>query len=237
MAKKKKTAPAAATAATSQTKPVQVVFPPLSLKEDIRPRVLLEDQIILFDDLFSSEECKAYVKFIDNLPLEPTPPPKKGEAERVNHRISIPSVDFAQRLFTVLAPHLPEFPCPASAKRPANAIGRAAHSLNSNIRLYKYHAGQYFGPHYDDSVRDTATGAKSEWTLLIYLTGEQDGVQGGETIFYKEQRGKPTESIIPPLHRGTALLHRHGQDCLLHEGSPVLKGTKYVLRSDVMFTR
>lgn len=24
------------------------------------------------------------------------------------------------------------------------------------------------------------TGAKSEWTLLIYLTGAEDGVEGGE---------------------------------------------------------
>lgn len=35
-------------------------------------------------------------------------------------------------------------------------------------------------PHYDDSVRDPLTGAKSEWTLLIYLTGVEDGVEGGE---------------------------------------------------------
>ena len=46
--------------------------------------------------------------------------------------------------------------------------------------MYKYTAGQYFGPHYDDSVRDTLTGVKSEWTLLIYLPGAQDGVEGGE---------------------------------------------------------
>lgn len=95
-------------------------------------------------------------------------------------RMSIPSVDFAKRLYDVLTRHLPEFPYPASAKRPAGATSRAAHSLNSNIRVYRYTSGQHFGPHYDDAVRDAATGAKSEWTLLIYLTGAQDGVEGGE---------------------------------------------------------
>ena len=35
-------------------------------------------------------------------------------------------------------------------------------------------------PHYDDSIKDPLTGAKSEWTLLIYLSGVEDGVQGGE---------------------------------------------------------
>lgn len=37
----------------------------------------------------------------------------------------------------------------------------------------------FLRPHYDDSVLDPLTGAKSEWTLLIYLTGVEDGVEGG----------------------------------------------------------
>jgi len=48
--------------------------------------------------------------------------------------------------------------------------------------MYKYTPSQYFGPHYDDSVRDAETGAKSEWTVLVYLTGLEDGVEGGEVI-------------------------------------------------------
>ncbi|KAI0780767.1 hypothetical protein BD413DRAFT_600304 [Trametes elegans] len=234
MAKKTR---AAAASALAPSKPLTVNFPPVSHKEGLQCRALLEDQILLIDDFFSPEECKTYVKFIDSLPLELTPPKKRGEAERVNHRMSITSVDFAQRLYSVLAPHLPDFPYPTWAKRPPGATAREPHSLNSNIRVYKYTQGQYFGPHYDDSVRDPETGAKSEWTLLIYLTGDRDGVEGGETLFYRDERGKPRETIVPPLTRGTALLHRHGQDCLLHEGSPVTKGIKYVLRSDLMFMK
>ncbi|KAI0362289.1 hypothetical protein OH77DRAFT_1491713 [Trametes cingulata] len=233
----KKTRAAAPAPSAPASKPPHVQFPDVSPKEGLECRAVLEDQILLIDDFFSPVECKAFVKFIDGLPLELTPPKKRGEAERVNHRMSITSVDFAHRLYAVLAPHLPQFPYPAWAKKPAGATARAPHSLNSNIRVYKYETGQYFGPHYDDSVRDPETGAKSEWTLLIYLTGSQDGVEGGETIFYRDQRGKPRETIVPPLTRGTALLHRHGQDCLLHEGSPVTKGTKYVLRSDLMFMK
>jgi len=119
-------------------------------------------------------------------------------------------------------------------KRP-DSSARAAHSLNPNIRLYKYTPSQHFNPHYDDSVRDAKTGAVSEWTLLVYLTGVEDGVQGGETVFYPNSKAKASESMVAPLIRGTALLHRHGNECLLHEGSQVLNGTKYVLRSDIMF--
>jgi len=208
-------------------------FPLLATKEGLHCNVLEPDQIILIPDIFAVDECKQYVKFIEELPLELTPPKKRGEAERVNHRISITSVAFAQSLFAILAPHLPDFPYPASVKRP-NAAARPAHSLNSNIRLYKYTPTQHFGPHYDDFVRDPETGAKSEWTLLIYLSGGEDGVEGGETLFYKGQ-GKAREEIRAPLRRGMALLHRHGHECMLHEGTQVLKGVKYILRSDIMF--
>lgn len=48
--------------------------------------------------------------------------------------------------------------------------------------MYRYTPSQYFGPHYDDSVRDPETEAKSEWTVLVYLTGIEDGVEGGEVL-------------------------------------------------------
>ncbi|CAA7265371.1 unnamed protein product [Cyclocybe aegerita] len=233
---KKQDTPGSSTSA--QPQPPQVAFPELSQKEDLQCRAILEDQILVIDDFLSPAECKAFAKFVDTLPLELTPPKKRGEAERVNQRFSVSSLDFAKKLHERILPHLPLFPYPTSIKRPAVVENpRKPHSCNSNIRVYKYAPSQYFGPHYDDSVRDSLTGAKSEWTLLIYLTGAEDGVEGGETLFYKEEKGKPRETITPALKRGTALLHRHGHECMLHEGSPVWKGTKYVLRSDLMFMR
>jgi hypothetical protein len=123
-------------------------------------------------------------------------------------RISILSPDFAARLFDVIGPHLPSFPYPASVATKARATSRAGHSLNSNIRMYKYTPNQHFGPHYDDAVADpSGNGSKSEWTLLIYLTGVEDGVKGGETVFYLD--GKMKKQVKVPLNRGTALLHRY----------------------------
>ncbi|KAF8810117.1 hypothetical protein BYT27DRAFT_6502025 [Phlegmacium glaucopus] len=239
MAKKKTEQKQEATGSSTEGSTSTIIFPNLLPKTELEYKIALEDQIILLDDIFSPAECKSFTKFIDSLPLELTPPKKRGEAERVNQRFSVTSMDFAQKLHTLLLPHLPSFPYPTSAKRSTAVLDtpRKPHSCNSNIRVYKYAPSQYFGPHYDDSVRDPMTGAKSEWTLLIYLTGAEDGVEGGETLFYKEERGKPREVITPPLKRGTALLHRHGRDCMLHEGSLVKKGTKYVLRSDLMFIK
>ena len=84
---------------------------------------------------------------------------------------------------------------------------------------------------------------------MIYLSGS-DEVTGGETAFYPSgiapmDNGKPRKSkviagdedVVIELQRGLALLHRHGRECMLHEGRPVLKGTKWVLRSDVVVGR
>ncbi|KZT11272.1 uncharacterized protein LAESUDRAFT_262141 [Laetiporus sulphureus 93-53] len=229
-------------------------FPSLQPKHGVNVHPLIEDQILFIDNILTANECRIYSTFIDGQPLELTPPKKKGEADRVNYRMSVTSPEMAQRLFDLLSPHLPNFPYPGSAKRRNGPSSRPVHSMNSNIRMYKYTPGQYFGPHYDDSVHDPQTGAKSEWTLLVYLSGVEDEVKGGETVFYTTEKGKGRQTIIAPLSRGTALLHRyayiltyettdsspasvcsHGHECLLHEGSPVIEGTKYILRSDLMF--
>jgi len=179
-----------------------IQFPNLTPKYDLTCRVLLDDQILVVEELFSAAECKQFVKFIGSLPMELTPPKKKGEADRVNHRFSVTSIPFAQHLHSILLSHLPSFAYPASAKGLRMEGPRLPHSLNSNIRVYKYAPGQYFGPHYDDSVSDTETGAKSEWTLLIYLTGVDDGVQGGETVFETfDKKDNPIGTICVPLTR------------------------------------
>jgi len=71
----------------------------------------------------------------------------------------------------------------------------------------------------------------------VYITGEEDGVVGGQTIFHKPISKRKTEEIVPSLNRGTALLHRHGRECMLHEGKEVKAGRKLVLRSDLMFSQ
>jgi len=59
-------------------------------------------------------------------------------------------------------------------------------------------------------------------------------LRGGETIFYGD-RSRVLAAVSP--QPGLALLHLHGEDkCLEHEAAAVLSGTKYVLRSDVVFS-
>lgn len=56
---------------------------------------------------------------------------------------------------------------------------------------------------------------RTTWTLLLYLTSGAEGCVGGETVFYPHDRKSAREEIAVPLETGMALLHKHGDDCLL----------------------
>jgi hypothetical protein len=77
---------------------------------------------------------------------------------------------------------------------------------------------------------------------LLYLSSPATGCKGGETVFYpepppKKRKGPTPEPYIVGLEVGLALLHRHGADCMLHEGREVLDGEKWVIRSDLCVRR
>lgn len=86
------------------------------------------------------------------------------------------------------------------------------------LRFYEYTAGQRFRMHKDGPwVED---GLTSQLTVLVYLN---DAFTGGDTGF-KQFRVTP--------RTGDALVFVHDT---WHEGAPVEQGTKYVLRSDILY--
>jgi len=227
--------------ATSSTRPVTtaptaIVFPPLSSGPPTCPLPsisLLESQIILLPEFLSSETCHSYVRYFSTLSLVKPGPPGRNEATRTNSRLAVEDAEFAQKLFTQTG--LEE-----AVKGWEVKVGKRVlkvRGLHSKIRIYKYDEGTFFGRHYDESTKDVGSGFVSYWTLLVYLTGRDDGVEGGETVFYLPGGKKGQEKeIVVDIDRGFALLHRHGgNDCLLHEGRVVRKGVKWVLRSDLVF--
>lgn len=135
----------------------------------------------------------------------PSPPPRRGEAKRTNDRYAVNDHEFSQTLWRLLAPTVSEFVGSEKGIKGARATG-----MNSDIRVYRYGPGQIFQPHYDGSALDRTTGKQSEWTFLLYLTGAEDGVQDGETAFYKNHTYRPDKELLVPLERGAVCLHRHG---------------------------
>ncbi|KAJ4298579.1 hypothetical protein N0V88_003609 [Collariella sp. IMI 366227] len=60
---------------------------------------------------------------------------------------------------------------------------------------------------------------------------------GGETVFYPFDRRSAKEEIAVSLETGMCLLHKHGHDCMLHEGREVTAGEKWVIRTDLCVRR
>lgn len=100
--------------------------------------------------------------------------------------------------------------------------------LNSRFRFYRYEKGQTFKPHIDGKYKESDT-CESKLTLLIYLS---DNFIGGETTFFDQTEDKLRFKVKPKL--GQVLVFDHHQ---LHSGDPVIDGIKYVLRTDVMYTK
>lgn len=212
------------------------VLTPLVSTIDLSLETLLEDQILVIRNLFTSTLCKSYTAYLSTLPLTTTPgKPKRGQAVRVNDRFQIEDAGFAKLLWEQTA--LEQL----VHSKSTDEWGGNVMGLNSNIRVYRYSPGQFFDQHYDESNKlifgPEKIPSKTTWTLLIYLST----CGGGETVFYHEANGRKGSRVPGPVavgpEIGLALLHRHGDECLLHEGKEVTSGEKWVLRSDLVVKR
>ncbi len=110
--------------------------------------------------------------------------------------------------------------------------------LNPRMRVLKYDAcdKDEFQGHFDATTEIHALGQTSYLTVLLYLNngGGQD-FNGGETEFLSKddnQEDPNALSIKITPRAGSVVLFEHD---LFHRGRPLLWGTKYVLRTDVMF--
>lgn len=120
--------------------------------------------------------------------------------------------------------------------------------LNARLRFYKYSKGAEYRPHIDGSWPgsgivngeykfDAHGDSWSGLTFLIYLN---DDFKGGDTTFFWPSTRETilnARGIRPRM--GSVLVFPHGNTsgALLHEGSSVLEGYKYVIRTDVLYKK
>jgi len=77
---------------------------------------------------------------------------------------------------------------------------------------------------------------ESKLTMLLYLSDEEDGVQGGSTRLFPFDSSVDAVDVAP--QKGSALFFRHGfgPDSVHHMGMLVSGETpKYVLRLNVLY--
>lgn len=119
--------------------------------------------------------------------------------------------------------------------------------LSRRINMYRYDADDVFNLHTDGDWpgfgMSTDRHDMVEWpglrsclSMLLYLNGTDDGVQGGSTRLFRPDEGHV--DVMP--RKGSALFFRHGfgPRSVLHEGSRVVGSVpKYVARINVMYER
>ena len=98
--------------------------------------------------------------------------------------------------------------------------GRKAIGLTPRFRFYRYTPGQKFNMHKDG--RQEASGNTTMMTLLVYLN---EGYEGGSTKFRQDD-------VEINAVTGQALIFEHH---LWHQGTIIESGSKYVLRTDIVF--
>lgn len=174
--------------------------------------------IWVVENFFTQEECLEWIDFAENIGFEDAPVSIGIGKEAIrkdirnNNRAMIDDEEKAFLLWQKTKQYLPQM-----------IYHRIAVGLNERLRFYRYDSGQEFKYHFDGSFH-RPNGQQSLLTFMVYLN--EDFV-GGKTTFLNSE-----ETIITPK-TGMMLAFTHN---ILHQGSEVRSGRKYVLRSDVMFS-
>lgn len=179
-------------------------------------KIIYDKDVFVIEDFLSEKTCQELIAKSEKLGYEEAKV-QTGEntqammkSVRNNDRILFKDQDMAQLFFDKAKAYLPQ------------EIGiYTLKDLNEMFRFYRYTPTQRFKKHRDGSYIRNAV-EKSWYTFLIYLN---DDFKGGETEF--ESIG-----IVKPK-QGALLVFYHS---CKHEGKTVLEGTKYALRTDVMYT-
>lgn len=179
----------------------------------------ISNGIWVIKNLFSTEKCREWIELceaegFDEAPINVGFGKTQIQKEvRNNSRVIIDDEILAFEIWQDVREYLPKV-----------INGRVALGLNERFRFYRYEPGQKFAFHMDGYYRRD-NGEQSMLTFMIYLN---EDFEGGETTFMNGDN-----TTIKP-ENGMVLVFNH---TLFHEGSEVIKGKKYVLRSDVMFSR
>ncbi|KAI2466429.1 hypothetical protein F4781DRAFT_353329 [Annulohypoxylon bovei var. microspora] len=113
------------------------------------------------------------------------------------------------------------------------------HSVNKRMRFLKYGKDQFFRPHCDSPYGEvTADGhaVMTHYTLHLYLNdsrqevGEKSELVGGATSFLSPNQERRVD-VDPKAGRILIFQHRR----LYHSGDDVKAGTKYTMRTDIMY--
>ncbi|KAJ5176376.1 uncharacterized protein N7482_002253 [Penicillium canariense] len=175
-------------------------------------------------------------------------------------RIIWDSPELAKRLLDRLMPFLRDFEIDkfTNRLRVTGLAGRGKSycltELNERLRFLRYEGGEYFRPHWDGKY-EAPNGDASYYTIHLYLNGMGDQdlqdlikaekkkesnpdpkgeLLGGATSFCPIPSFKSSDEQLRVFPRTGSILIFQQKD-LMHSGDPVFSGTKYTMRTDIMY--
>mmetsp|Transcript_31595 Transcript_31595/g.58273 ORF Transcript_31595/g.58273 Transcript_31595/m.58273 type:complete len:446 (-) Transcript_31595:22-1359(-) len=193
--------------------------------------------VFLLKNILTAQECDQIIKISETFGYTEDAPVSLGRNIRQNENCVWVADDLlCEGLF-----HR------CKAVFPADVQGGEVCGLNARWRLYKYNPMDVFKPHTDGSwpgsgldasgnlIQDKYGDRWSQLTIVLYLN---DDFEGGSTRFFMPT-GLANQYRVAEMkaERGGAVCFFHGEHPLspLHEGGLVSAGTKYIIRTDVLY--
>jgi prolyl 4-hydroxylase len=176
-------------------------------------KIKLSNEVFIIENFMDEAACIDCIQWSEQMGYEEAKVNIHGQQVmmkniRDNKRLLITNIEMAQQMYERILPFIPQ------TIGLANACG-----LNELFRFYKYEPGEKFKRHRDGSYQRN----EKEFSLLTLLIYLNENFEGGATSF--------SDAIYQPKI-GTAMVFTHA---VLHQGDEVLKGVKYVLRTDIMY--
>eukprot|EP00935_MAST-01C_sp_MAST-1C-sp1_P000876 g876.t1 len=192
---------------------------------------------LLISNVLSPAECSQLMSLTNTMGYDEDAPVSLAHDIRHNENcVWIADDEFLNRLLQRCGKHLPQ-------------IGGGLAGINARCRCYRYSEGDFFAIHRDGGWPgsgvvdgklefDRFGDRFSQMTFLLYLNDDFDG---GQTTFYTPvaQDGDVVDVFVQAVEpkQGAALCFFHGTHELsaLHESASIGSGTKFIIRSDVLF--
>ncbi|KAL7796078.1 hypothetical protein V8C37DRAFT_414371 [Trichoderma ceciliae] len=228
-----------------------IIMKPVPFKESKVPEYAKCKAWIL-DNILSREECAQLIAYAeDSAPLaKPGDSPwrpalvsvapgveTRAPGYRHSDRIIWDNQNLVDRLWgrCAQAEGLRELVATAPCSRPSHVRERNGvwrfDSLNERMRFLKYGPGMFFKPHCDAAYRaGNTTGPILETYYTVHLYLSDEGLVGGATAFLSRDMKRRLD-VNPKA--GSVLIFQHTS--LYHEGAEVIEGTKYTMRTEIMY--
>lgn len=189
----------------------------------------------------SADECRSIIAAGESVGFLPDTPIREGGDNSVlaHNFYWIVDTEFHDLLWKRMAPLVP-----------ASVGGKIARGVNRRFRVYRYVPGAEYRCHIDGAwppsgilpddtyVYDSSPKDKKQSSLFTFLLYLNDEFEGGETTFFLPGATEGTLNAYPvrPVMGAVAVFpHGETKGALLHEGTSVTKGAKYIIRTDIEY--